>query len=371
MADHPIWRKIEVRMWGDKKFRALSPLPPSGQALWFFLLTGPHTGPIPGLLKSGRAAMAEELGWQQEAFDKAFQEVFSLGMAIADWQARLVWIPNAIKCNLPQSPNVITSWTIPWQLLPECQLKLEAYTGLKSAIYSLGESFLKAFEKACPKPCVAPSSNQEADSRKQEQEKSSAAVASVVDAAELVDQATGMQDACLDTKRAMPTTQPNPTQPHQTKKLRIAHAPADWIPVDAWMGFVEMRKKMRGGLTERGVSLIVKELDNLRANGYDVGEVLDQSTRNNWKDVYPLKGHNPAEEAVALIERRKEQVRAVGRPCDAQFVGSLPEFPVCPLGECDGSKWFIDRATRQPTECRCARETGAADPNQRPAVRSA
>jgi hypothetical protein len=174
MADHPIWRKIEVRMWGDKKFRALSPLPPSGQSLWFFLLTGPHTGPIPGLLKSGRAAMAEELGWPQEAFDKAFQEVFSLGIAKADWQARFVWIPNAIRCNLPQSPNVITSWTIPWQLMPECPLKLEAHNGLKSVIYNLGESFLKAFEKACPKPCVVPSPNQEqeqeqeAGSRKQE-----------------------------------------------------------------------------------------------------------------------------------------------------------------------------------------------------------
>ena len=41
------YRKIEVRMWGDEKFRMLSPLPPSGQSLWLFLLTGPHTGPIP------------------------------------------------------------------------------------------------------------------------------------------------------------------------------------------------------------------------------------------------------------------------------------------------------------------------------------
>jgi hypothetical protein len=119
--------------------------------------------------------MAEELGWPQEAFDKAFQEIFSLGMAIADWHARLVWIPNAIKCNLPQSPNVITSWAIPWQLIPECQLKLEAHDGLKSVICSLDESFMKAFEKACPKPCALPSLNQEQEAGNRKQEGKAAA----------------------------------------------------------------------------------------------------------------------------------------------------------------------------------------------------
>ncbi|MCE4343948.1 hypothetical protein ABQW67_19700 [Xanthomonas hortorum] len=63
------YRKVEVRTWGDEKFRALSPMPPSGQGLWLYLITGPHTGPIPGLFRAGRAAMAEELEWEMEAFD--------------------------------------------------------------------------------------------------------------------------------------------------------------------------------------------------------------------------------------------------------------------------------------------------------------
>lgn len=133
--------------------------------------------------------------------------------------------------------------------------------------------------------------------------------------------ADGMPDACGAHQSAMPTTQPNPTQPRHTKKPTGADAPADWIPTDAWAGFVDMRRKTREPLTDRAVTLIVKELDNLRAEGHDVGAVLDQSTRNNWKDVYPLKGHNSngngnraerrqnqniaaAEEAVAILERR-------------------------------------------------------------------
>jgi hypothetical protein len=164
------YRKIEVRMWGDEKFRTLSPLPPSAQGLWLFLLTGPHTGPIPGLFRAGRAALAEELGWPQEAFDKAFDEVFRLGMAKADWQARVVWIPNAIKCNPPQSPNVVTSWAREWHLIPECALKAEAYRTIESVTYHSGEPFRKAFDKAFLKPSVKTLPNQE---QEQEQESSS------------------------------------------------------------------------------------------------------------------------------------------------------------------------------------------------------
>ena len=77
------YRKVEVRTWGDEKFRKLSPMLPSGQGLWLYLMTGPHTTAIPGLSRVGRAALAEELGWTQEAFDKAFAEVFEQDMAKA------------------------------------------------------------------------------------------------------------------------------------------------------------------------------------------------------------------------------------------------------------------------------------------------
>lgn len=174
------YRKIEVRTWSDEKFRALSPMPPSGQGLWFFLLTGPHTGPIPGLFRAGRAAMAEELGWSAEAFDEAFREVSDQGMAKADFVARLVWLPNAIKHNKPESPNVVKSWAPEFDLLPECPLKLEALEAIKAFVCALGPGFSGAFAgafespgKASGKPSGKPSSktmpNQEQE-QEQEQE---------------------------------------------------------------------------------------------------------------------------------------------------------------------------------------------------------
>jgi hypothetical protein len=150
------YRKIEVRTWSDDKFRHLSPIPPCGQGLWFFLLTGPHTGPIPGLFRAGRAGMAEELGWSLEAFAKAFREVFAKGMAKADFEARLIWLPNALKHNKPGSPNVVRSWATEWELLPECALKNEAYEVLCEQLKSFGDSYLEAFVKTCPKPSPKP-----------------------------------------------------------------------------------------------------------------------------------------------------------------------------------------------------------------------
>ncbi len=178
------YRKIEVRTWSDEKFRALSPVQPSGQGLWFFLLTGPHTGPIPGLFRAGRAAMAEELGWSPETFDEAFREVSEQGMAKADFVARLMWLPNAIKHNKPESPNVVKSWAPEFDLLPECPLKLEALEAIKAFVCALGPgfsgAFIGAFEshgessgKASGKPSWKPSGktirNQEQE-QEQEQE---------------------------------------------------------------------------------------------------------------------------------------------------------------------------------------------------------
>lgn len=168
------YRKVEVRTWGDAKFRALTPIPPCGQGLWLFLITGPHTGPIPGLFRAGRAAMAEELGWEMEAFDKAFLEAFEQGMVEADFKARVMWIPQAIKHNKPESPNVVKSWATEFDLIPECDLKWKAFEAMKSSIHALGEAYGEAFDKTFSKPSGKPSAkttgNQE---QEQEQEQKS------------------------------------------------------------------------------------------------------------------------------------------------------------------------------------------------------
>jgi hypothetical protein len=62
----------------------------------------------------------------------------------------------------------------------------------------------------------------------------------------------------------------------------------DWVPPDAWQGFAEMREQKRAPLTDRAAKLIVSKLRDLRESGQDIGAVLDQSTLNGWKGIFPV-----------------------------------------------------------------------------------
>lgn len=166
------YRKIDVRLWGDEKFRSLTPLQPSGQALFLYLLTNPNTTVIPGLYRAGAAAMAEELGWHVDALVDALKEIISQGLVKADLNARVIFIPNAIKYNQPQSPNVIRHWTLHWDEIPECELKSLAYDMLKAFTHTLGEGFAKAFRETINKLSTKTIANQEQE-KEQEQNISS------------------------------------------------------------------------------------------------------------------------------------------------------------------------------------------------------
>lgn len=68
----------------------------------------------------------------------------------------------------------------------------------------------------------------------------------------------------------------------------------DWVPIEAWAGYLEMRKKIRKPMTPRAEQLAINTLDKLRQQGQDVAAVLDQSTLNSWQGLF------------AVAERRSE-----------------------------------------------------------------
>ncbi|MDD5061759.1 MAG: replication protein [Candidatus Marinimicrobia bacterium] len=63
----------------------------------------------------------------------------------------------------------------------------------------------------------------------------------------------------------------------------------DWIDREMFKDFVEMRNKIKKPLTDRAINSIIKSLDKLRAEGNNPNDVLEQSIRNCWQDVYALK----------------------------------------------------------------------------------
>ena len=165
------YRKFDLRTWSDEKFRSLTPLPPSGQSLWVFFLLGPQTTSIPGLFEASDVVLAHRLRWPMKAFREAFREVSAKGMAKADWEAGLVWLPNAPRYNKPESPNVIRSWGSIFDELPECELKREAYQALKAFAEGWGEGYAEAFRQALREPSGKAMANQEQEQEQEQEQK--------------------------------------------------------------------------------------------------------------------------------------------------------------------------------------------------------
>lgn len=114
------YRTLNVGLWGDAKFRRLSW---RAKLLFIYLLTGSHTDGLPGLYAVGVAALAEALDRSVEELRADFEELRSFGMALADWDARVVLLPNAIGHQPPNNPNHLANWLKMLRRIPECALK--------------------------------------------------------------------------------------------------------------------------------------------------------------------------------------------------------------------------------------------------------
>jgi hypothetical protein len=64
------------------------------------------------------------------------------------------------------------------------------------------------------------------------------------------------------------------------------------IRTEVWKAFVEHRKKLRKPMTNHARDLILKECEKL---GGDPNDLLDQSIRKGWQDVFPMKEQPPSQ----------------------------------------------------------------------------
>jgi uncharacterized protein YdaU (DUF1376 family) len=90
----------------------------------------------------------------------------------------------------------------------------------------------------------------------------------------------------------------------QKKVKNKAQAPfslPEWIPQQAWEGWVMMRAKKRTPNTDHALHLAVKELEKLRALGDDPEEILNRSTQRGWTGLFPINGHTHAKTTVSSI----------------------------------------------------------------------
>jgi hypothetical protein len=80
---------------------------------------------------------------------------------------------------------------------------------------------------------------------------------------------------------------------------------------EIWDSFLQIRKKAKAINSPQAIKCLITELEKLKAQGHDPTEVVNQSIRSSWKDVYPLKnsinGNGKTEkfDPVAYVNRNR------------------------------------------------------------------
>jgi uncharacterized protein YdaU (DUF1376 family) len=109
----------------------------------------------------------------------------------------------------------------------------------------------------------------------------------------------------------------------QNTKKKVADAPVvlpNWIPLETWQAFLEMRKKIKKPATEKAVVLLIAKLDKFRKSGQDVQAILEKSIVNDWQDIYELKELSNKSFAQQAADIARTTVPAANRGPDPALV---------------------------------------------------
>lgn len=142
------YRKVLVRVWGDQRFDALSAPPPNAQTLWLYLLTGPETQVIPGVIRAGVATLSEGLRWKLTKTRSVFEEILSAHMAVYDENHRVIWLPKALELpeHAPVSINQVKAWAASFCELPATFLLTDIKRGVRACLTAKHAKFLAAWD---------------------------------------------------------------------------------------------------------------------------------------------------------------------------------------------------------------------------------
>lgn len=286
------YRKIDVRMWNDRKFRELSD---NAKLVFILLLTHPDTTQI-GTIRTRVSNLADELGWQRDAMSHAIQEVTLNGMIDADEKAGLMVINNFLKYNAPSSPNAFKSWRELIDLMPECDLLDRHVASLKAFVDSLSTGMRNAIPNdlmdAIKDASYVSTSNHPASRNRnrnrkyihtEKSEKQSAVAENFAGRecekpvslkTEAIEEELPLeeQEASVSKKEIV---EPKPKKEVKTQRLQKPEELTD----EFWQDFLAYRKQKKAPVTERVVSLLRKEA---KTAGWKLEEVINEMMVRNW-----------------------------------------------------------------------------------------
>jgi len=149
-----MYRKIECRIWADKKFLRWKP---QTKLVFFYLLTGRHTHQIPGVIVGYRQEIEAAIKHADaivddtpDAIANAIRDIITDGCLMVCEVAPLMYLPNALKHNKPVSPGQVKSWAKSFNEVPDSPLKNVIYRDVNIILDSMSNGMRNAFSNAIP-----------------------------------------------------------------------------------------------------------------------------------------------------------------------------------------------------------------------------
>ena len=137
MSTKSLHRRVLVTEWH-------APMSPMARLVRLWLKTGDRTTHLPGVVLVGRAGVAEDMGLDDDVARAALAELEDLGVIVADWRARVVWLPERLTECPPDSSKTVLGWLYQWAAVPACALRSRIERALVEHCAVRGRTFLDA-----------------------------------------------------------------------------------------------------------------------------------------------------------------------------------------------------------------------------------
>jgi len=137
------YRKVAVEFWNDRKIRTFDD---AGKLAFLAVLTNPAMTSV-GAMRGTLAGVAAELGWPLRKLERALAPAIDGKMIVVDAAAYFITMPNRLKHNRPENPNVYKGWAAAIMGLPECPERLALIGRCREHLRGCEKGFAEAFEK--------------------------------------------------------------------------------------------------------------------------------------------------------------------------------------------------------------------------------
>ncbi|WP_289174096.1 hypothetical protein [uncultured Parasutterella sp.] len=299
-----VYRKIDCRISNDKKFRELSV---EGKLAWYTILSRRDLGPIGAFKASFESLASEQRGNKylhemvdetvtqtvsegfSKIFTKALHELLEKGFIKYDSESFLVYVPNFLKYNFPENPNVVKSWNSTIDALPECELTNFVFARSAEIIFNsqkdnlikvLPKEFVEAYKKQYAegfnKPFLNGSlngiSNQKQKHKQEQEQKNNEDASSKIAETSLTE-----SDKSLSSPPSLET--PKKTSKKAAKAASVELKRPDDVSEELWNAFLDHRKSIKKPFNAYALKLMRNQC---AIAGWTLSQAMERVLADGW-----------------------------------------------------------------------------------------